>query len=109
MIVKKYGKYGHIPPKSIVLVTDLNRIHYDPFVVREGDEQGRVVADVIRTFDIQRLFLPPSSPDLNPIESLFLNLKNKLSKADIRCTEDLLGKMEMFMAELSKESVEVYF
>ena len=37
VIVKKYGKFGHIPPKSIVLVTDLNRIHYDPFVVRESE------------------------------------------------------------------------
>ena len=67
------------------------------------------MAETIRTYDIQRLFLPPSSPDLNPIESLFHNLKNKLSKADIRCTEDLLDKMEMYMVDLSKESVEVYF
>jgi transposase len=37
--------------------------------------------------DIELFFLPPSSPDLNPIEEMFAKLKPLLRKANERTVE----------------------
>jgi transposase len=40
---------------------------------------------------MRQYFLPPFSFQLNPIETIFVNIKNKLSKKDIRSVEELKG------------------
>ena len=42
----------------------------------------------IRAAGAKLLFLPPYSPDLNPIEQVFAKLKTLLRKADERTIED---------------------
>ena len=48
-----------------------------------GSHKGRAVRQVIRSAGAKLLFLPPYSPDLNPIEQVFAKLKHGLR----RCAE----------------------
>ena len=48
------------------------------------------VAEAIRAADASLLYLPPYSPDLNPIEQLFAKLEALLRRAATR-TRDALG------------------
>ena len=52
-----------------------------------GSHRGRAVRAAIRKAGAHLLFLPPYSPDLNPIEQAFSKLKSQLRKADERSIE----------------------
>ena len=52
-----------------------------------GIYKSCAVRQAIRMADAHLLFLPPYSPDLNPIEQVFSKLKTLLRKADERCVE----------------------
>jgi transposase len=47
-----------------------------------GSHKGQAVRRAIRKAGAHLLFLPPYSPDLNPIEMMFAKLKTLLRKAD---------------------------
>ena len=49
-----------------------------------GSHKGKAVRQAIRAAGAHLLFLPPYSPDLNPIEMMFAKLKTLLRKADER-------------------------
>lgn len=49
-----------------------------------GSHKGQAVRRAIRQAGAHLLFLPPYSPDLNPIEQVFAKLKTLLRKADER-------------------------
>ena len=49
-----------------------------------GSHKGGAVRRAIRAAGAHLLFLPPYSPDLNPIEMVFAKLKTLLRKADER-------------------------
>lgn len=53
-----------------------------------GSHKGAPVRRAIRAAKAKLFFLPPYSPDLNPIEQLFAKLKTLLRKADERTVED---------------------
>ncbi len=53
-----------------------------------GSHKGKAVRKAIRKAGAHLLFLPPYSPDLNPIEQVFSKLKTLLRKADERTVED---------------------
>ena len=55
------------------------------------------------------LYLPPYSPDLNPIEKLFSKLKTLLRKAATRCTEDLWKEIGALLNTVSKGECANYF
>ncbi len=59
-------------PGDIVVADNLN------------SHKGRAVRRAIRRAGCHLLFLPPYSPDLNPIEQVFAKLKTLLRKADAR-------------------------
>lgn len=46
-----------------------------------GSHKGRAVRQLIRSVGAKLVFLPPYSPDLNPIEQVFAKLKTLLRKA----------------------------
>ena len=48
---------------------------------------GQAVRRLIRAAGAKLFFLPPYSPDLNPIEQVFAKLKTLLRKADERTIE----------------------
>jgi transposase len=52
-----------------------------------GSHKGRAVRRAIRAAGAKLFFLPPYSPDLNPIEQLFAKLKTLLRKAAERTVE----------------------
>lgn len=56
-----------------------------------GSHKGRAVRRAIRAAKAHVLFLPPYSPDLNPIEHVFAKLKALLRKARAR-TQQAIGE-----------------
>jgi len=52
-----------------------------------GSHKGQAVRRAIRAAGAKLFFLPPYSPDLNPIEQLFAKLKTLLRKAAERTVE----------------------
>ena len=52
-----------------------------------GSHKGQPVRKAIRSAGAKLLFLPPYSPDLNPIEQVFAKLKLLLRKASERSVE----------------------
>lgn len=55
------------------------------------------------------LYLPPYSPDLNPIEKLFSKLKSLLRKAATPCTEELWKEMAALLDTVSTSECANYF
>jgi transposase len=53
-----------------------------------GSHKGKAVRKALRKAGAHLLFLPPYSPDLNPIEQVFAKLKTLLRKADARTVEE---------------------
>ena len=53
-----------------------------------GSHKAKAVRRAIRGAGAQLFFLPPYSPDLNPIEQVFAKLKHLLRRAQERTTED---------------------
>jgi transposase len=52
-----------------------------------GSHKGAAVRAAIKSVGARLLFLPPYSPDLNPIEQVFAKLKHLLRKAQERTVE----------------------
>ena len=61
-----------------------------------GSHKSRKVRQLIRSAGARLLFLPPYSPDLNPIEQVFAKLKHLLRKAAARSQDavcDTIGTL----------------
>jgi transposase len=58
-----------------------------------GSHKGKRAHRAIRQAGAHLLFLPPYSPDLNPIEQLFAKLKHLMRKAEARTVEDTWRKV----------------
>jgi transposase len=56
-----------------------------------GSHKGRAVRAAIRAAGAHLLFLPPYSPDLNPIEQVFSKLKHLLRKAGARTVDAVIA------------------
>src|SRR6202011_6394586 len=54
-----------------------------------GSHKGSAIRRVIRAAGAHLVFLPPYSPDLNPIEQVFAKLKTLLRKAEERTVDGL--------------------
>jgi transposase len=65
-----------------------------------GSHKGRPIRRAIRAAGARLLFLPPYSPDLNPIEQAFAKLKTLIRKAEERTVDGLWrcigGSLEAF-------------
>jgi len=66
-----------LKPNDIVIIDNL------------GSHKGGSVRAAIRSAGARLLFLPPYSPDLNPIEQVFAKMKTLLRKAQERTVEAL--------------------
>lgn len=68
-----------------------------------GSHKGRAVHAAVRNAGAHLSFLPPYSPDLNPIEQVFAKLKHFLREAAARSidavTETLADILDRFTAE----------
>ena len=52
-----------------------------------GSHKGKAVRNMIRNAGAHLMFLPPYSPDLNPIEQVFAKIKHLMRRAMERTVE----------------------
>lgn len=74
-----------------------------------ASHKGRAVRQAIRKAGAHLLFLPPYSPDLNPIEQLFAKLKTLLRKADERSVEATWQRIGSLLACFPPDECRNYF
>ncbi len=67
------------------------------------------VREVIETAGATLLYLPPYSPDFNPIEMAFSKLKATLRKAAARSVDDLWDVIARSLDEFSATDCRIYF
>lgn len=67
------------------------------------------VREAIEARGASLMFLPPYSPDLNPIENFFAKLKAHLRKAAQRCFDGLLLSTASILCSLSSQECSNYF
>jgi transposase len=68
--------------------------------------KGEEVREVIEGRGCEVLFLPPYSPDLNPIEEAFSKIKALLRKAQARTREDLLEALGKTISAVTVQDIQ---
>jgi transposase len=71
--------------------------------------KGERVRELIEHRGCQLLYLPPYSPDLNPIEEAFGKIKALLRKAEARTREALVEAMGRALSAVSKHDARGFF
>ncbi|MDI7775117.1 IS630 family transposase [Asticcacaulis sp. EMRT-3] len=98
-IFKAYVEQVLIPtlsPGDIVILDNL------------GSHKGKAVRSAFRKAKVHLLFLPPYSPDLNPIEQVFAKLKTLLRKAAERTVETLWNRIGKLLDLFSQQECANY-
>lgn len=67
------------------------------------------VREAIEAVDAKLLYLPPYSPDLNPIELAFAKFKTALRKAAERTVDKLWRRIGVILSEFSPQECQNYF
>ncbi len=114
---------GMIAP--FVLDGPINRLAFETYVervlvpeLRPGDivimdnlssHKGPRVRETIQTAGAELVFLPPYSPDLNPIEMAFSKLKANLRKAAERTVEGLWNAIARILETIKPQECRNYF
>ena len=86
-----------LKPGDIVIIDNL------------GSHKGKAVRRLIRSAGAKLFFLPPYSPDLNPIEQVFAKLKTLLRKAARRTVEATWREIGALLTEFSPQECANYF
>lgn len=73
-----------------------------------GSHKGKAVRRAIRATGARLFFLPPYSPDLNPIEQVFAKLKTLLRKAGERTVEATWRRIGTLLNAFSPEECSNY-
>jgi transposase len=73
-----------------------------------GSHKGLPARQLIRKAGAHLLFLPPYSPDLNPIEMVFAKLKTLFRKADERSIETSWRKLGTLLDEFTATECQNY-
>ena len=73
-----------------------------------GSHKGKPARDVIRARGAHLLFLPPYSPDLNPIEQVFAKVKHLLRTAEPRDVEATWRRVGELLNLFSQEECANY-
>jgi transposase len=71
--------------------------------------KGSKVRELIEAQECELLFLPPYSPDLNPIEEAFSKMKALLRKAGARMREGLVEAIGRAIRAVTAEDAEGFF
>jgi transposase len=74
-----------------------------------GSHKGKAVARAIRAAGARLAFLPPYSPDLNPIEQVFAKLKSALRKAQARTIDAVIDQIAHALPTFSSAECANYF
>ena len=73
-----------------------------------GSHKGQAVRRAIRNAGAHLVFLPPYSPDLNPMEQAFAKLKTLLRKAEERCVETVWRSIGRLLDQFSPTECQNY-
>ena len=73
-----------------------------------GSHKGKAVRSAIRAAGARLFFLPPYSPDLNPIEQVFAKLKHLLRKAAERTLEATWKRIGVLLDCFSPNECQTY-
>lgn len=73
-----------------------------------GSHKGQPIRRAIRGVGAKLLFLPPYSPDLNPIEQVFAKLKTLMRKAAERTVEDTWRRVGKLLDQFSAKECANY-
>ena len=73
-----------------------------------GSHKGRAVRRTLRAAGARLLFLPPYSPDLNPIEQVFAKLKTLLRTAAERTVEDTWRRIGQILTVFTSDECAHY-
>jgi transposase len=71
--------------------------------------KGEWVRELIEKQGCELLYLPPYSPDFNPIEEAFAKIKSLMRKAEARSREALLEAMGTAISALSAQDARGFF
>jgi transposase len=71
--------------------------------------KGPPIRQLIEERDCELLYLPPYSPDLNPIEEAFSKVKNLLRKAEARSRERLVEAMGWALEAVTAKDTRGFF
>ena len=74
-----------------------------------GSHKGKAIRKAIRTAGAKLFFLPPYSPDLNPIEQVFAKLKHLLRKAQERTVDATWQRIGALTQSFSPRECANYF
>ena len=73
-----------------------------------GSHKGIAIRRAIRAVDARLVFLPPYSPDLNPIEQVFAKLKILLRKAEERTVEGVWRRIGSLLQHFTPQECANY-
>ena len=71
--------------------------------------KGERVRALVEEREAELLYLPPYSPDLNPIEEAFAKIKNLLRKAEARTRKALVEAMGQALSAVSARDARGFF
>lgn len=74
-----------------------------------GSHKGAAIRAAIRGAGARLIFLPPYSPDLNPIEQVFAKLKTLLRKAEERTVEAVSKRIGRILESFAPAECANYF
>lgn len=86
-----------LKPGDIVIVDNL------------GSHKAKAVRDAIKAVGARLWFLPPYSPDLNPIEQTFAKIKHWMRMAQKRTMEDVWKQVGQLVVTVSAQECANYF
>ena len=73
-----------------------------------GSHKGKPVREAIRKAGAHLIFLPPYSPDLNPIEQVFAKLKHLLREAAERSHETVMTRIATILDRFTPQECANY-
>lgn len=86
-----------LKPNDIVIMDNL------------GSHKSKAVRDAIRATGARLFFLPPYSPDLNPIEQTFSKIKHWMRMASERTVEATWKRVGKLIGTIKPQECENYF
>ena len=86
-----------LKPNDIVIMDNL------------GSHKSKAVREAIRAAGARLFFLPPYSPDLNPIEQTFSKIKHWMRMASERTVEATWKRVGKLIATIKPQECENYF
>jgi transposase len=99
-VFRAYAKYVLVPtlrPGDIVVMDNLS------------SHKGPEIETMVREVGAELWFLPPYSPDLNPIEKMWSKVKEILRARKARCTEELYEAIRQALSRVTTDDAEGWF